>query len=150
MEKLSSPRSRTGSSRKIKSYFSVLETRDGLIEEMSALFRDNDVWITPVSSGPAFPNRKPGRIHTPIDVDGTRFPGNLAATGFTCPCNLTGFPAVVLPISKTDSGLPIGIQLVGKFQHDRELLHVAEAMSHWLASRPGFPGLPGFTGAGAI
>ncbi|MBN2529120.1 MAG: amidase [Deltaproteobacteria bacterium] len=120
----------------VKSWFAALERRDDLIKKMSVLLDGVDAWITPVCAGPAFPHRKMDKIHTPIDVDGTRFPGNLAATGFTCPFNLTGFPAVVLPLSRTADGLPIGVQLVGRFQHDEELLNVAEAMSNGMRFRP--------------
>ena len=42
--------------------------------------------------------------------------------------NLTGNPVVVIPIGFTQSGLPIGIQIVGKKLRDAELLIVAQQL----------------------
>jgi aspartyl-tRNA(Asn)/glutamyl-tRNA(Gln) amidotransferase subunit A len=41
------------------------------------------------------------------------------------PFNMTGHPAVSLPCGFDAEGLPIGIQLVGQFRGDVELLRVS-------------------------
>jgi amidase len=46
-------------------------------------------------------------------------------TPFTSPYNMTGQPAVSLPMHWTDAGLPVGVQLVGRPMHDELVLRVA-------------------------
>lgn len=47
---------------------------------------------------------------------------------YTFPFNLTGHPALSQPCGKTKTGLPIGLQLVGRWHEDAYLLDVAEAL----------------------
>ncbi len=51
---------------------------------------------------------------------------------FTGPYNLTGHPAVSLPVPA--AGMPVGLQLAGRRGHDLALLQVAAAMEHVLAA----------------
>lgn len=44
------------------------------------------------------------------------------------PFNLSGHPAVVIPIGQTHNGLPIGIQIVGKRWREMELLAIAQEL----------------------
>jgi 2-dehydropantoate 2-reductase len=53
---------------------------------------------------------------------------------FTGPYNLTGHPAVSLPVPVT--GLPVGLQLAGRHGRDQELLAVAGAAERLLAAAP--------------
>jgi len=43
---------------------------------------------------------------------------------YTYPMNLTGHPALSMPCGMTD-GLPVGLQLVGRWHDDRYLLDIA-------------------------
>lgn len=47
---------------------------------------------------------------------------------YTFPFNLTGHPAVSLPCGVSKAGLPIGLQLVGRWHEDRYLLDVARGL----------------------
>jgi aspartyl-tRNA(Asn)/glutamyl-tRNA(Gln) amidotransferase subunit A len=49
-------------------------------------------------------------------------------SGFTRPFNTTGHPVVTLPAPVPEGALPVGIQVVGHFGHERELLEVAAAL----------------------
>ncbi|WAH35483.1 amidase [Alicyclobacillus dauci] len=54
-------------------------------------------------------------------------------TRFTNPWNLSGVPAISLPAGAID-GLPFGLQLVGRYGHDAELLWRAKHVETLLAS----------------
>ena len=45
-----------------------------------------------------------------------------------CVVSVTGLPAISVPAGFTDSGLPIGVQIVGKPHGDLELLQIAQAV----------------------
>jgi amidase len=55
------------------------------------------------------------------------------------PFTLVGAPAVTLPAARSAKGLPLGIQLVGRWSHDRQLMNVAAWVEQQLGYRPGFP-----------
>jgi aspartyl-tRNA(Asn)/glutamyl-tRNA(Gln) amidotransferase subunit A len=67
----------------------------------------------------------------------------LAWSPATYPFNLTGQPAISLPIGLTGSGLPVGGQLVGPVGGDKRLLAVAAQVERMLPPLP-VPGLPAF------
>ncbi len=76
-----------------------------------------------------------------IEIDGRSF-DNLRPHWFpwTMPFNMTGHPAVSLPCGFGSDGLPIGVQLVGRFRADAELLRAAalfEASNDLLTRWPG-------------
>jgi amidase len=63
-------------------------------------------------------------------------------TPFTAPVNLSGQPAVTLPVSANADGLPIGVQLIGRFGEEWRLLSLAAqleaALPHGWRPPPGF------------
>jgi amidase len=50
----------------------------------------------------------------------------VANGAYTMPFNLSGHPAVVIPIGYTQAGLPIGLQIVGHRWREMELLAIAQ------------------------
>lgn len=50
----------------------------------------------------------------------------------TIPFNVTGNPALSLPLGLTEAGLPLGLQLVGRLFDDSLVLDAGEAMEKWL------------------
>ena len=59
---------------------------------------------------------------------------------FTAPFNVSGHPAISLPLGRSPSGLPIGIQFVAGFGQDVLLLELAavfETTALWVTDRPG-------------
>ncbi|MBD1848299.1 amidase [Cyanobacteria bacterium FACHB-63] len=103
----------------LKGYFEALTERDRFIAQLDTELASWDVWLTPVAATPAF-------THCPawseIDVDSKPYPHAVANGAYTMPFNLSGHPAIVIPIGQTTSGLPIGMQIVGKRWKEMELL----------------------------
>jgi len=58
---------------------------------------------------------------------------------FTVGANLAGIPAISLPIGKTKSGLPIGMQLQGPALSESRLLQIANDYHRAINYRPMLP-----------
>jgi len=116
------------------------EQRKRIYEVMYQYFKNYDILITPTLPCPAF---KPGWLET-----GTTFPTigkkSLNITSwmtYTYPFNMTGLPAASIPSGWTNSGLPIGMQIVGKRYDEKTVLQVSkvfEEISPWQEKRPKF------------
>ena len=52
----------------------------------------------------------------------------MALVAFTIPFNVTGEPAVSLPMHQSPDGLPVGVQLVAPYGHEDRLIRVAAAL----------------------
>jgi amidase len=109
----------------LKGYFEALTERDRFTAYMDEELKPWDVWLCPVAATAAF-------THCPawnaIDVDGKSYPHAVANGTYTIPFNLSGHPALVIPIGQTQNGLPIGMQIVGKRWCEMELLAIASAI----------------------
>lgn len=55
------------------------------------------------------------------------------------PAGVGSLPARVVPVGTSDDGLPIGVQIVGPFLHDRTTLQVARHVSALMADANGWP-----------
>ena len=60
---------------------------------------------------------------------------------FTVGANLAGIPALSLPLGKSSSGLPIGMQLQAAPLGESKLLQVGGAYHRAIDYRPGLPSL---------
>ncbi|MGC1392838.1 MAG: amidase, partial [Coleofasciculaceae cyanobacterium] len=120
----------------LKGYFEALTERDRFIAQMDEALEPWDVWLTPVAATPAF-------THCPawsaVDVDGKSYPYAVANGMYTIPFNLSGHPAVVIPIGQTEN-VPIGMQIVGKRWCEMELLAIASEIDKVVAGLQHPPG----------
>jgi len=107
-------------------YAKLLTRRDGLISQLERFLSGWDAWLCPVTAGPAFPHCKMGQ---PIVIDEQPMSYFTASVGFTSVFNLTGNPVVVIPMGKSEEGLPLGMQIVGRRWTDMRLLSIAQAVS---------------------
>jgi amidase len=107
----------------LQGYFQALTERDRFVAEMDAALEPWDVWICPVAVTPAFTHRP---AWSAIDIDGRSYPHAVANGIYLLPFNLSGHPAVVIPVGTTPAGLPIGIQVIGQRWREMELLSIAQ------------------------
>ena len=115
-----------GAKATVADYAVALTRRDEMIGRLEAFFEKWDAFLCPVTVSPAIPHVPFG---TPIDVDGEKVPYFIAGTAYTCPFNLTGHPVAILPLTKSASGLPIGVQVVGKLWSEPALLQTARSIA---------------------
>jgi aspartyl-tRNA(Asn)/glutamyl-tRNA(Gln) amidotransferase subunit A len=54
-------------------------------------------------------------------------------TPYTYPFNISGQPAITVPVGLATDGLPAGLQIVGPWGHDRRVLDFAELCEQALA-----------------
>jgi amidase len=94
-----------------------------------------DAILTPTI---AQPPAKVGQLRDDDDP-AADFENQKRFTPFTATYNMTGQPAVTVPLHWTDSGLPIGVQLVGRPGDEVTLLRIAaqlEAAEPWAHRKP--------------
>ena len=92
--------------------------RAGLCSELAGLMAQHgiDLWISPAAAGPA--------------------PEGITTTGdpvMNLPWTHAGLPATALPAGRAKNGLPLGLQVVGKFMADEQLVAWAQPMAEVLA-----------------
>ena len=106
-----------------------------LARRIVAFWNDVDVVLTPTLALPPVP------IGWQEEVDGAieQLLRNTEFTPFTAVANLTGLPAMSLPLHWSEGGLPIGVQAIGPPAGDALLLSLAaqiEAARPWADRRP--------------
>jgi len=119
-----------------KKYLTVLTKRDSLVSKMEEFLSTYDAWLCPVAITPAYKHIIPKRWLGPFAIykedsvvaDGEPIEYLTANGAYTTIFNLTGNPVVVMPIGYTQSGIPIGVQVVGPRWEDARLLTVAEQL----------------------
>lgn len=121
-------------------YQQAMFDRTSLFRRVQALLQRFDVLAMPTITRTALPIDQD--LFGTIEIDGKVLEG-VRQNWFpwTMPFNMTGHPAVSLSCGFGVDGLPIGIQLVGKFRGDIELLRVSalfEASQDLLAQWPRF------------
>ena len=107
-----------------------------LARRIVAFWSSVDVVVTPTLALP------PVRIGWQEAAEGAieQLLRNTEFTPFTAVANLTGLPAMSLPLHWSDAGLPVGIQAIGPPAGDAVLLRLAaelEAARPWADKRPG-------------
>lgn len=95
----------------ITNYQLHLEARDNFRNQITNTMNENqiDLWLCPPTIGPA-----------PKGLDSTGDPV------MCLPWTQISFPAINIPTTKNDAGLPMGLQLVGMWNSDESLLAWAE------------------------
>ena len=98
-------------------------------EDFDRAFKGVDVIMTPTSPEAAF--RLGEKSNDPLKM--------YLSDIFTIPCNLAGLPGISLPCGFTKSGLPIGLQILGRPFDEETILRVAytyEKHTNWRERKP--------------
>jgi len=106
-------------------------TRGALRARWQSLFRDEfDVVLCPCMPTPAWPHdHSTPDYNRQFEVDGKKVPYHDQLVWASI-ATLTGLPATAAPIGKSDTGLPIGVQIIGGFHEDRTTIKFAELVEH--------------------
>lgn len=96
-------------------YNKALKVRTLIRNDFMEAFKKVDAVLTPVSPTTAF------KIGEKTDDPLKMYLSDI----FTIPCNLAGLPGIALPCGKDRSGLPIGMQLMGKHLDEATILRIA-------------------------
>jgi Asp-tRNA(Asn)/Glu-tRNA(Gln) amidotransferase A subunit family amidase len=108
-----------------------------LVRRVVAFWDDVDVVLTPTLALPPVPV---GWTYEGTDGDaGLAFLRQSLFTPFTPLVNVTGQPAISLPLHWSASGLPIGVQLIGRPWAEATLIRLAAQLEEarpWAARRP--------------
>ena len=114
-------------------YVRAVGARQAMVDALRRFFERYDLLLTPTLCLPAFPLGVVG----PSEVAGRK----VTHLGWTLcyPFNYSGQPAVSVPAGWTASGLPVGLQIVGRRLEDALVLRAAatfEALRPWADRRP--------------
>ncbi len=110
-------------------YLKAQKVRTLIRQDFSAAFERADVLLTPVAPTAAF--RLGEKTDDPLQM--------YLSDIFTIPVNLAGTCGMSLPCGFTDSGLPIGLQLIGKPFDEPTILragHAFEQATEWHKRKP--------------
>lgn len=106
------------------------------VRQLARYFDRYDILLTPGSNGPA-------PVHGTLRMDHSDLDGFLdklfEISPFTAAFNASGQPAIMLPVHQTAEGLPIAVQLAGRFAEDALVLRLAaqvEDASRWQTVAP--------------
>nr|WP_286207194.1 amidase [Thermomicrobium sp. CFH 73360] len=112
----------------------ALAERNRYAERVRRQLTGFDLVVSPTTPIPAF---AAGADHPGV-IEG--YPTTyLSWTPFTYPFNITGQPAISVPCGFTRDGLPIGLQIVGRWREDLRVLQAAAAFERvrpWTQWRP--------------
>jgi len=125
-----------------RDWIRVHRTRVAISHQWRQLFREWDLVLCPVLPTTAFPHDDTEIDRRTIDVDGQKIPYGLQAI-WSGPASLSGLPATVMPIGPGNSGLPVGVQIIGPYLEDRTTLAFAQLAEQrefgGFRPPPGFP-----------
>ena len=117
-------------------YVRATQAAHRLGRQMAAFHSDWDVLLTP---GLATPAVKLGWLDMMVDDVDEYWRRVFAFSPFTVWFNITGQPALMLPLGQSRGGLPVAVQLVGRYGDEATLFRLGaqlEAARPWIRRRP--------------
>jgi amidase len=118
-------------------YLAATESANALSRGLASWWAaGKDVLVTPTMPEPPV---RLGELAPDTDDLASAMPRMGAACMFTAPFNITGQPAVSLPLHWSADGLPVGVQLVAAYGREDVLIRLASQLEHarpWVDRRP--------------
>ena len=96
-------------------YLKALKVRTLIKNDFIAAFKQCDVILSPTTPTPAFKFGE--KMQSPLEM--------YLADIYNCAANLAGIPAISIPCGVTESGLPVGLQLMAPHFEEARLLQIA-------------------------
>jgi Asp-tRNA(Asn)/Glu-tRNA(Gln) amidotransferase A subunit family amidase len=121
-------------------YVRATQAAHRLGRQMAAFHGTYDVLLTPSL---AMPPVELGWIDMMMEDVDEYWRRVFAFSPFTVWFNITGQPAMTLPVGRAASGLPLGVQIVGRYGDEATLFRVAaplETARPWFERKPALPG----------
>ena len=104
-------------------YLKAQRVRSLLARDFDQAFANVDAIVTPTTPTPAF--KLGEKTDDPLAM--------YLADIYTVTANLAGIPGVSVPCGKSKEGLPIGVQIFGKYFDEPTVLRVAHVVEHAMA-----------------
>jgi amidase len=120
-------------------YVQMLNRLHGISREIAAFFETYDVLLTPTLAEPPVRLGILDMMSEDLDAFSERL---WRFTPFTYSFNVTGQPAISVPLAWNGDGLPIGVHFVGRYGDEATLFRLAgqlEAVRPWSDRRPPAP-----------
>jgi aspartyl-tRNA(Asn)/glutamyl-tRNA(Gln) amidotransferase subunit A len=106
-------------------YLKAQKVRTLIARDFQSAFRKVDAILTPTAPTPAF--KLGEKSDDPLAM--------YLADIYTVTADLAGIPGISVPCGETKSGLPIGLQILGRHFDEEKILRVAHVVEHELATR---------------
>jgi len=103
-------------------YMNAQHLRAELTASVEDCLGDADAIVLPVSAIP------------PCELEDGNAMARLAAASLRMICNVTGHPALALPIGLSADGLPVGIQIIGKKRREERLIAIGSWIERHLSA----------------
>jgi amidase len=109
--------------------------------QWQAYFDEVDVFLSPVTFTAAFPHdhSEPQEERSISTAGGPR--SYMDGLNWISPATLTGCPATVSPVGRTEGGLPVGLQVMGPYGEDATTIAFADLLAREVG---GFAPPPGY------
>ena len=107
-------------------YLKAQKVRTLLARDFEEAFRQVDAIVTPTTPTPAF--KLGEKTEDPLAM--------YLADIYTVVGDLVGVPGISVPCGQTKTGLPIGLQILGKHFDESTILRLAHAVEHGTTARP--------------
>jgi len=125
-----------GSRQSAANYMNALQALQKVARGVACFFTNYDVWLTPALGEPPVAL---GSFDSPPERPLQGLSRSASFTPFASISNITGQPAMSVPLYWDDSGLPIGAQFIGRFGDEATLFRLARQLEEarpWDERRP--------------